>query len=423
MPPQARSISSYFKPSTTPVKAAAASTATTPGSASAPVVGKRAGSSPITPSKRSTLSEAAKRAIREAAGELEAATGAEDGGGGLEPAAKKAKIDNSPSSSKVADIFAKPTTSLTPSKGLATRSKSREELRAKIAENPKWMSALQLEIDTMGEDWLLALQDELTKGYFLGLKDFVTTEQKTKKVFPPAQDIYSWSRFCPLKDVRVVIVGQDPYHDDGQAHGLAFSVRKGVRIPPSLRNIYKEMHDEYPDFTIPKHGDLTEWAKHGVLLLNTSLTVRAHEAGSHANKGWDQFTAAVLKVVTSRLAPTGSTASSIFAANTKTVSKTDTEIESQKTLDSSESGEQGNDTGVGHLAGGKGVVFMAWGAHAAKMCAGVDQKKHLILKSAHPSPLSASRGFLGNNHFKKANEWLVQRYGLGGGIDWKSLGA
>ncbi|OCF31755.1 uracil-DNA glycosylase [Kwoniella heveanensis BCC8398] len=389
MPPQARSISSYFKPSTTPVKAATASPSSTaktgpfaPGSAAAisstaTAGAKPASSSPITPSKRSTLSEAAKRAIREAAGELDNGTVVNEDGGS-EPAAKKAKIDGSPSSAKVADIFAKPTSSLTPSKGLATatRFKSRDELRAKIAENPKWMSALQLEIDTMGEDWLLALQDELTKGYFLSLKDFITTEQRTKKVFPPAQDIYSWSRLCPLKDIRVVIIGQDPYHDDGQAHGLAFSVRKGVRIPPSLRNIYKEMHDEYPDFAIPNHGDLTEWAKHGVLLLNTSLTVRAHEAGSHANKGWDQFTAA-----------------------------------------------KENEIGLGHVAGGKGVVFMAWGAHAAKMCAGVDQKKHLILKSAHPSPLSASRGFLGNNHFKKANEWLVQRYGVGGGIDWRSLGA
>ncbi|WVF67974.1 uracil-DNA glycosylase [Kwoniella sp. CBS 6097] len=421
MPPQARSISSYFKPSTTPVKAAAAtatsSTTTTPvapgsGSASATAAKSHVGSSPITPSKRSTLSEAAKRAIREAAGDFDNA--AQNHGDGSEPAAKKAKIDGSPSSTKVADIFAKPsTTSLTPSKTSTTRSKSREELRAKIAENPKWLSALQLEIDTMGEDWLLALQDELTKGYFLSLKDFVTTEQRTKKVFPPAQDIYSWSRLCPLKDIRVVIIGQDPYHDDGQAHGLAFSVRKGVRIPPSLRNIYKEMHDEYPDFTIPKHGDLTEWAKHGVLLLNTSLTVRAHEAGSHANKGWDQFTAAVLKVVTSRLAPTGSTAPSIFTnvKPTSTISEDDKDKSNE------------NETGLGHVAGGKGVVFMAWGAHAAKMCAGVDQKKHLILKSAHPSPLSASRGFLGNNHFKKANEWLVQRYGAGGGIDWKSLGA
>ncbi|WVQ70555.1 uracil-DNA glycosylase [Cryptococcus sp. DSM 104548] len=243
---------------------------------------------------------------------------------------------------------------------------------------------LELETKSMGEDWFLALQQEFTKPYFLKLKEFVTTEQRTKKVFPPGQDIYSWSTLCPLKDVRVVIIGQDPYHDDGQAHGLAFSVRKGIRIPPSLRNIYKEMTNEIPGWVSPTHGssDLTEWAKHGVLLLNTSLTVRAHTAGSHSKAGWDQFTAAVLKVVTDRLAPSS-----------------------------------------GEGSGANGVVFMAWGAHAAKMCAGVDSKKHLILKSAHPSPLSASRGYFGNNHFNLANEWLEERYGAGGGIDWKALGA
>nr|XP_018259892.1 uracil-DNA glycosylase [Kwoniella dejecticola CBS 10117]OBR82050.1 uracil-DNA glycosylase [Kwoniella dejecticola CBS 10117] len=367
MPPQAKSIAAYFKPTNV-------ASATANGAASS-------ASSITTPErqKKSTLSEAAKRAIVEGAAAASASTAdssgvKEDG----EPSAKKQKIDNSPAGkSAIADIFTKTAiTSTSPAKSKipVIRSKTREELRARIAEKPEWIAKLSLEVDTMGEDWLLALQDELTKSYFLNLKEFVTNEQKTKKVFPPAEDIYSWSRFCPLKDVRVVIIGQDPYHDDGQAHGLAFSVRKGVRIPPSLRNMYKEMHDEIPGFVIPKHGDLTEWAKHGVLLLNTSLTVRAHEAGSHANKGWDQFTAAVLKVVTS-------------------------------------------------LPGAKGVVFMAWGAHAAKMCAGVDNKTHLILKSAHPSPLSANRGFLGNNHFKKANEWLQVKYGPEGGIDWKALGA
>ncbi|EIW69791.1 hypothetical protein TREMEDRAFT_29872 [Tremella mesenterica DSM 1558] len=227
----------------------------------------------------------------------------------------------------------------------------------------------------MGEDWLIALQEEFVKPYFLTLKQFITNEQKTKKVFPPPQDIYSWSRLCPLKDVRVVIIaGQDPYHDDNQAHGLAFSVRKGVRVPPSLRNIYKEMSEDVDGFKIPPHGDLSEWARHGVLLLNTSLTVRAHEAASHSNRGWETFTAAVLKVVTSRLVPRGN-----------------------------------------------GVVFMAWGAHAQKMCSGVDKNKHLILKSVHPSPLSAMRGFFGSKHFTKANAWLEERYGSEGGIDWKAF--
>ncbi|WWD20610.1 uracil-DNA glycosylase [Kwoniella shandongensis] len=379
MPPQARSISSYFLKPTSPA-AAIAKASTSTSTNTSPTTPKSS-----TPAKRPiTLSDAAKRAIEEGL----ASSPLRDGS--PEPASKKAKIDSSPSApSKVADIFAKPTTTLTATpKSSTPRATSRDELRTKFADNPRWASLLGLELDTLGEDWLLALQDELTKSYFLSLKEFVTNEQKTKQIFPPAPDIYSWSRFCPLKDVRVVIIGQDPYHDDGQAHGLAFSVRKGVRIPPSLRNIYKEMHDEIPEFAIPKHGDLTEWAKHGVLLLNTSLTVRAHEAGSHANKGWDQFTAAVLKVVTARLAPGPSVAA--------------------------DKGEK--------VAGGNGVVFMAWGAHAAKMCAGVDKNKYLILKSAHPSPLSASRGFLGNGHFVKANEWLEKRYGPEGGIDWKSLG-
>ncbi|EJT46771.1 uracil DNA N-glycosylase [Trichosporon asahii var. asahii CBS 8904] len=205
------------------------------------------------------------------------------------------------------------------------------------------------------------------------------------------EDIYSWSRFCPLKDVRIVIVGQDPYHGPGQAHGLAFSVKRGVAIPPSLRNMYKEMTTAIPGFVAPKHGDLTEWAKHGVLLLNTSLTVRASEAGSHAGKGWEQFTAAVMKVVTSRLAGSASGVAVTATADAP--------------------GSSAN-----------GIVLMAWGAHAQKMIAGLDTKRHLVLKSAHPSPLSASRGFFGNGHFVKSNAWLQERYGADGGIDWKSLG-
>ncbi|CAK9786596.1 uracil-DNA glycosylase [Cutaneotrichosporon oleaginosum] len=261
------------------------------------------------------------------------------------------------------------------------RAESRDDLRKVLEAHPGTAKLLQLELDTLGEDWLLALQDELTKPYFLKLKQYVMSEQETKKVFPPAEDIYSWSRLCPLKDVRIIVVGQDPYHDDGQAHGLAFSVKKGVKIPPSLRNIYKQMATEVPGFVTPTHGDLTEWAKHGVLLLNTSLTVRAHQAGSHANQGWEQFTAAVLRVVTDRLASADET------------------------------------------PGANGVVIMAWGAHAAKMIAGLNTKRHHVLKSAHPSPLSASRGFFGNNHFTKANEWLQERYTVEGVIDWKSLGA
>ncbi|BEJ16441.1 hypothetical protein CspHIS471_0510460 [Cutaneotrichosporon sp. HIS471] len=258
------------------------------------------------------------------------------------------------------------------------RAESRDELRKALEAHPTIAPLLKLELDTLGEGWLLALQDELTKPYFL---KFIMVEQETKKIFPPPEDIYSWSRFCPLDDVRVVIVGQDPYHGDGQSHGLAFSVKEGVKIPPSLRNMYKELAAEFPDFGTPSHGNLTAWAKQGVLMLNTSLTVRAHQAGSHANQGWEQFTAAVLKAVTDRL---------------------------------------GDDT---ETPGANGVVIMAWGNHAAKMIAGLNTKRHLVLKSAHPSPLSASRGFFGNNHFKKANEWLQERYTVKGVIDWKIPGA
>ncbi|KAK1923015.1 putative uracil DNA N-glycosylase [Papiliotrema laurentii] len=369
MPPQpARSITSYFNklpssPATVP-KPTTSTTANGTASASASTASPSS-TSPTTGQKRSFLSDAARKAIEDGAAEASAA--------------KKAKTGPA-LSGKVADVFLKSQGSSSIS---LPKAKSREELAAALSGMEAGdAELLRMEVDTMGEDWLLALQDELTKPYFLSLKRFVTAEQKTKKVFPPAKDVYQWSTLCPLKDIRVVIIGQDPYHDDGQAHGLAFSVAKGMRIPPSLRNIYKEMSQEYPGFKIPKHGYLGEWVKHGVLLLNTSLTVRAHEAGSHSGKGWETFTAAVLRVVTERLSPS---------------------------------------EGEGHVPGAKGVVFMAWGAHAQKMCAGVD-KKHLVLSSAHPSPLAASRGFFGNGHFKKANAWLEERYGPQGGIDWESLG-
>lgn len=259
-----------------------------------------------------------------------------------------------------------------------TDSTINESLKKEFIDNltPDLRQLLQLEIDTMGDDWFVALRGEFVKPYFRDLKSFIVKEQQTQKVFPPANDIYSWSRLCPLAAIRVVVIGQDPYHDDGQAHGLAFSVRKGVRIPPSLRNMYKELANEIPGFKVPQHGDLTKWARQGVLLLNTSLTVRAHQAASHSRQGWDTFTNAILDTIISRLSPTGAE------------------------------------------AGAKGVVFMAWGAHAGKLCTKIG-KDHLVLKSAHPSPLSASRGFLGNGHFNKANEWLEEKYGKEGRIDWE----
>ncbi|GHJ86227.1 hypothetical protein NliqN6_2629 [Naganishia liquefaciens] len=244
---------------------------------------------------------------------------------------------------------------------------------------PDLKDLLAMEIETMGDDWFVALRGEFIKPYFRELKKFITAEQKSKKVFPPAEDVYAWTRLCPLSAIRVVVIGQDPYHDDGQAHGLAFSVRKGIRTPPSLRNIYKEISDEVDGFKPPTHGHLTSWAKQGVLLLNTCLTVRAHEAASHSKKGWETFTTAVLKTVVDRLAPTGAE------------------------------------------HGAKGVVFVAWGAPAGKLTVGISEKSHHVLKSAHPSPLAASRGFFGNKHFIKCNEWLEKRYGEGQGIDWTSV--
>ncbi|GAA5847382.1 hypothetical protein JCM9279_000266 [Rhodotorula babjevae] len=249
--------------------------------------------------------------------------------------------------------------------------------------SPTEADLLALEGATLGASWLEHLAKELRKPYFLELKRFLWkeglrgTEDRGEggklRVFPPARDVYAWSRYTPLQDVKVVVLGQDPYHDDGQAHGLCFSVRPGVKIPPSLRNIYKEIKDEYPAFEVPKHGNLISLARSGVLLLNTSLTVAPHKAGSHSNEGWETFTDKVVDVVDR------------------------------------------------HGGQGKGVVVLAWGAWAAKRVAKMDKKKHLILTSAHPSPLSARRGFFGNGHFKKANEWLAERHGVDAQIDWTRL--
>lgn len=252
---------------------------------------------------------------------------------------------------------------------------------------------LQLEIDTLHESWLAELKDEIVTKEFLDLKRFLDREVAAgTKIFPPREDIYSWydfivshhsarsttkyphrSRHTPFHEVKVVIVGQDPYHNDGQAHGLAFSVRPPTIAPPSLKNMYKALAIDYPDFVPPSNrgGLLTPWADRGVLLLNTCLTVRAHNANSHANRGWERFTQRVIDLVAARRT--------------------------------------------------RGVVYMAWGTPAGKRVAKIDQKRHLVLKSVHPSPLSASRGFFDCGHFKKANEWLKVTYGADAEIDW-SLG-
>ncbi len=205
------------------------------------------------------------------------------------------------------------------------------------------------------ESWDSIFQHEFDKPYMQSLLLYVEQERSHKVVFPPADLVFNAFRLTPLSQVKVVILGQDPYHGVGQAHGLSFSVPPGVTQPPSLRNIFKELEKEIESFQKPISGDLTSWAEQGVLLLNATLTVRAHQAGSHQNKGWEQFTDSIIRYVSSCT---------------------------------------------------EHVVFMLWGRYAGMKSTLIDARKHLILQSAHPSPFSAHRGFLGNNHFTKADQYL-----------------
>ncbi|KAI9227478.1 MAG: uracil-DNA glycosylase-like protein [Piptocephalis tieghemiana] len=233
----------------------------------------------------------------------------------------------------------------------------------------KDLSLSNLEDGSMDPSWRKALMAEFKKPYFIKLKAFLAKElQGQHKIFPPLVDVYSWSRFTPFREVRVVILGQDPYHNYNQAHGLCFSVRRGIPPPPSLMNMYKELTLEYPSFTPPKHGYLGGWASQGVLMLNATLTVRAHQAASHANQGWENLTDAAVDLVNKR---------------------------------------------KNH------VVFMLWGSHAQKKGRGIDKKKHLVLQAPHPSPLSAHRGFFNCGHFEKANAFLKSK-GLPP-VDWTNL--
>ncbi|KAM5433972.1 uracil DNA glycosylase [Microsporum canis] len=230
---------------------------------------------------------------------------------------------------------------------------------------------LKLEIETLDESWLAHLKDELVTAEFLSLKRFLRDEKKAGgKIFPPEEDIYSWSRYTPLHKVKAVIIGQDPYHNHGQAHGLCFSVKPPTPAPPSLKNIYLALKHDYPAFEPPANrgGLLTPWARQGVLMLNTCLTVRAHNANSHSQRGWERFTQRAIDLV----------------ARVRT----------------------------------RGVVFLAWGSPAGKRVAAVNRDRHCVLQSVHPSPLSAHKGFLTCGHFKKANDWLQSRYGEDGLIDW-----
>ncbi|KAN0061749.1 uracil DNA glycosylase [Thecaphora frezii] len=297
---------------------------------------------------------------------------------------------------------------------------------------------LWVERQTMDPAWFHQLETELQKDYFQRLRQFLQAEENAgKRTFPPTHLVHSWSRLTPLDRVKVVVVGQDPYHGPGQAHGLSFSVPKGIAPPPSLRNIYKELQNEYPGFQPPKHGCLEEWARQGVLLLNACLTVSAGNAGSHHGKGWENLTKAVLKLIAQRAASAGKGAEAKAVRNStianmfKKVEKKQAQQQQHPQGDGDTKGENGSREAEDKENKGnkvqpcRGVVFMVWGQPAAKTLAeaGITDKSPniLILRSAHPSPLSAHRGFLGNGHFAKANEWLKQRYGEEGAIDWTRL--
>lgn len=217
----------------------------------------------------------------------------------------------------------------------------------------------------ISNDWLGAIGAEFKKPYYMELYKFVREEYNSRQIFPPANDIFNAFHLTPLGEVKVVIIGQDPYHNDGQAHGLCFSVKPEVEIPPSLVNIYQELKEDL-GCRIPNNGYLVKWAKQGVLMLNTVLTVRAHSANSHRGKGWEEFTDAAIRALNEQDRP---------------------------------------------------IVYLLWGRPAQMKKSMLNNPRHLILEAPHPSPLSAYRGFFGCRHFSRANEFL-QKNGLMP-IDWQ----
>jgi len=217
------------------------------------------------------------------------------------------------------------------------------------------------------EEWDGILADEFSSENYSRLREFLKAEYSTRTVYPSMYAIFNSMKLTAFNDIKVVILGQDPYHEEGQAMGLSFSVPKGVEKPPSLINIFKEIENEL-SVKLSESGDLTGWAKQGVLLLNTVLTVRAHQANSHKDKGWEEFTDGIIKKISD---------------------------------------------------GRKNVVFLLWGANARSKKPLIDQDKHLVLESAHPSPLSAYNGFFGNGHFIKSNEYLIKHGVLP--VDWSNL--
>ncbi len=217
------------------------------------------------------------------------------------------------------------------------------------------------------QEWDEILQEEFSSDSYLRLRGFLKAEYSSRTIYPSMYDIFNSMKLTPFGEIKAVILGQDPYHEKGQAMGLSFSVPKGVEKPPSLCNIFKELHDE-TGMDIPPFGDLTGWAKQGVLLLNTVLTVREHSANSHRNQGWEQFTDGIIKKISEKR---------------------------------------------------EGVVFLLWGGNARSKKPLIDCSKHLVLECAHPSPLSAYNGFFGCGHFIKANEYLIKHGKLP--VDWSNL--
>lgn len=207
---------------------------------------------------------------------------------------------------------------------------------------------------SLGNDWDKLLFAEFQKDYYINLREFLKSEYSTRKIYPPMNDIYNALRYTSYANTRVVILGQDPYHGEGQAHGLCFSVQPGIKFPPSLQNIFKELKDEY-GMPMPPTGELTGWAKQGVLLLNTTLTVREGSPQSHKGRGWETLTDKIISLVNEKRKP---------------------------------------------------VVFILWGGNARAKKSLITNKSHLILECAHPSPLSAYAGFFGCNHFRAANDFL-----------------
>lgn len=241
------------------------------------------------------------------------------------------------------------------------------EIIAKIKLTSNRFPALHKSI---GHSWFRALEPEFKKAYFLKLSQFLVKERASKRIFPSEENVWTWTNMCEISDVKVVILGQDPYHNPGQAHGLCFSVPIGVTPPPSLNNMYQELESDIPGFSRPNHGYLEGWAKQGVLLLNACLTVVCNSPNSHKDQGWEQLTDAVIRTLSER---------------------------------------------------NSNLVFLLWGSYAQKKAAVVDKRKHHLLKAPHPSPLSAHRGFFGCKHFSMCNK-LLQEAGKKP-IDWRNLTA